>query len=401
MKKQIIQHITDNDLYSFTVCYLYLKQFPRSCGQYTFIDRNNTVYPKGFAELVKEQLKLMEQVVITDEELTFIANKCYYLPNWFCTFLKGFRFSADEVTVSQDDSGHLHITIEGLLWKTIFWEVPLLAIISELYFSVISKDKQYNETLEYEKSLQKGIHLIQSGLLFSDFGTRRRFSFAHHEKVVESLIEANKVCSHEKGMFIGTSNVYLAMKQGTTPIGTMSHQVISFCGAIFGYKEANYLAMDYWQDTFDSDLGTFLFDTFGWSAFEKSFSRKHAKLFDGLRIDSGDNLEAIDYICAKYKELGVDPLTKTLTFSNSLSVDKAIDIHRYCKNKIQDSYGIGTFLTCDITGATPLNIVVKLSAAKLTEKKEWQKAIKLSCDPGKYSGDPEEVELAKRTLGIP
>lgn len=400
MKKQLINYLTDNDLYTFSVCYLYLRQFPRAYGRYTFNDRHNTVYPAGFAEKVKEQIKAMENIVISDDEVAYMYRKCYYFPVWFYTFLKGYRFNADEVEVTQDEEGHLSITIEGLLWKTIFWEVPILAIVSELKHTLDGDMEKYNETEEYNKSLNKGEQLVKNGLLFAEFGTRRRFSFDHQERVMRSLAETNRKYPHEKGRCVGTSNVYFAMKFNMTPIGTMSHQLISFCGAIFGYKEANFLAMDYWQDAFDSDLGTFLYDTYGWNAFQENFSKRHAKLFDGLRIDSGDNFEAVDKIICKYKDLGINPLTKIVTFSNGLDVNEAVEIHNYCKGRIIDNYGIGTFLTCDITGVQPMNIVIKLIAAKLTEKKEWQKAIKLSDDRGKYTGDPDEVEIAKRTLNI-
>ena len=400
MKDAIINFLTDTDIYTFSVCYLYLHRFPRASGRYTFTDRNNAVYPHGFAERVREQLRAMEDIVITDAEIEYMRGKCYYLPNWFYTFLRGYRFDSNEVRVEQDATGRLRITIEGLLWKTIFWEVPLLAVISELKHALGGDTSGYDAEREYGKSLAKGTRLLDNGLLFAEFGTRRRFSFAHHDLVVRSLIEAGAENPDAPGRFVGTSNLYYAMRYGLTPIGTMSHQFISFCGAIFGYKEANFLAMDYWQEAFDSDLGTFLYDTYGWNAFQENFSKRHAKLFDGLRVDSGDNFAAVDKIVAKYKDLNINPLTKALTFSNGLSVDEAIAIHRYCRGKILDNYGIGTFLTCDITGVAPLNIVIKLSEAKLTEKKQWQKAVKLSDDEGKYTGDPGEVEMALKTLRL-
>lgn len=400
MQKQIIKHLTDNDIYTFSVCYLYLNKFPRAYGRYTFIDRNGTVYPPGFADEVKNQIKGMEDIRISEEEVAYMRRRCYYFPVWFYTFLRGFRFQADEVDVSQDQDGHLNITVEGPLWKTVFWEVPILAIISELKHRIDGDLEGYEPGREYQKSLDKGCQLIRNGLSFAEFGTRRRFTFEHHDMIIRSLMESAEVCAKDNGQLFGTSNLYFAMKYNLIPIGTMSHQVISFCGAIFGYKEANFLAMKHWQETFDSDLGTFLYDTYGWNAFQENFSKKYAKLFDGLRVDSGDNFETVDKIVAKYQSLNINPRTKSLTFSNGLSVREAVEIHRYCEGKINDNYGIGTFLTCDVDNVEPMNIVMKLTAAKLTEKKDWQKAIKLSDDKGKYTGDPDEVDIAKRTLKI-
>lgn len=400
MSKAIISRLTDNDAYTFSVCYLYLTKFPRAHGRYTFIDRNNTLYPAGFAEKLREQLKAMEDIAISDEEIAFMHRKCYYFPNWFYTFLRGYRFNASEVSISQDSQGRLEVSVEGLLWKTVFWEVPILAIVSELKHSLDGDQKEYDAKRELEKSKLKGEHLINNGLAFAEFGTRRRFSFDHQDLVLQGLVAAGGEDRRGPGGFSGSSNVFFSMKYDLTPIGTMSHQVISFLGAIFGYKEANFMAMNYWQEAFDSDLGTYLYDTFGWNAFQLNFSKKYAKLFDGLRVDSGDNFQAVDKIVKKYMELNINPLSKSLTFSNGLSVEEAIEIHRYCQGKIGDNYGIGTFLTCDVDGVEPMNIVMKLTAARLTEKKPWQKAVKLSDDVGKYTGDADEVELALKTLGL-
>ncbi len=398
--ERIISHLTDNDLYTFTVCYFYLTNFPRAHGRYAFIDRNDSRYPRGFAEKVREELRAMESIVISNEEIAYMARRCYYLPTWFFTFLKGYRFDSSEVMVTQDEEGRLSITAEGLLWKTVFWEMPILAIVSELAHRENGDMAGYDEAGEYEKSYQKCRRLLEGGIAFAEFGTRRRFSFLHHDMVLRSLCAANRDRGGAAGEFVGTSNLYFAMKFNIVPIGTMSHQVVSFCGAIFGYKEANFLAMKHWQATFDSDLGTYLYDTYGWNAFQENFSKRYAKLFDGLRVDSGDNFQAVDKIVAKYRELNVNPLSKSLTFSNGLKTEEAVAIHEYCQGKIGDNYGIGTFLTCDVTGVEPMNIVMKLTAAKLTEKKDWQKAIKLSDDLGKYTGDPDEVDIARRTLNI-
>ena len=130
--RRIINSLLDNDLYTFSVCYAYLQKFPRAIGQYNFVDRNNEVYPAGFAEKLVEQFKMIEDLSISDEEVDFMKRKCYYFPKWFFTFLKGFKMNSSEVSVSQDEEGHLHITITGLLWRTIFWEMPILATVSEL-----------------------------------------------------------------------------------------------------------------------------------------------------------------------------------------------------------------------------------------------------------------------------
>ena len=395
--RQIINSLLDNDLYTFSVCYAYLQKFPRAIGQYTFVDRINTVYPKGFAEKLREQFDLYGNLRITDDEVHFMKRKCYYFPLWFFTFLRGFHMRPNEVEVSQDAEGQLHITVTGLLWRTVFWEMPILATVSELMHELKGEFEHYDAEKEYKKSYDKGIRLIGNGVKFSDFGTRRRFSFEHQDRVIQSFIEAQK--QFTKTCFVGTSNVLLAMKYDLTPIGTMSHQFIETC-SLYGYNEANYLAMDYWQEVYAGSLGVFLYDTYTRKAFFQNFTTLHAKLFDGLRVDSGDNIEALEEIIAKYKELGIDPAQKSIIFSNGLNVSEAIAIHEAVNGRMQDSYGIGTHLTCDIDNVKPMNIVVKLTAAKITEKRNWKKVVKLSDDHGKYTGDPEEIEICRKTLEI-
>ena len=395
--RRIINSLLDNDLYTFSVCYAYLQKFPRAIGQYTFVDRNNTVYPAGFAEKLKEQFKMFEDLRITDEEVQFMKQKCYYFPLWFFTFLRGFHLKSSELEVEQDAEGHLHITVTGLLWRTVFWEMPILATVSELMHELKGDFEGYNAEREYKKSYDKAIRLIGNGVKFSDFGTRRRFSFAHQEMVVKSFIEAQKQFTNT--CLVGTSNVYLAMKFNLTPIGTMSHQFIETC-SLYGYNEANYIAMEYWQEVYAGSLGIFLYDTYTRKAFFQNFTQLHAKLFDGLRVDSGDNVIALEEIIEKYKELGINPAQKSIIFSNGLNVDDAIRLHNVVNGRMADSYGIGTHLTCDIDNVKAMNIVVKLTAAKITENRGWKKGDKLSDDLGKYTGDPEEIEICKKTLEI-
>lgn len=402
LNQPIITSLLDNDLYTFTVAYLYLQKFPRAIVTYKFHDRNNTVYPDNFANLLKEQIKAMEDISIKDNEISFMKRKCYYLPTWFYTFLKGYKFDSNEVNVEQDSEGHLSIEITGYAWRTVFWEVPILAIISELYHFMNGDNEKLVIFDQIRKVHDKCADLLENGLIFSDFGTRRRYSMQVQDVVVSTFQETDKLYAEKdgKGHFVGTSNVYLAEKYDLIPVGTMSHQVIMLCGALFGYQEANYLAMEYWQKVFNSDLGIFLYDTYGWEAFQKNFSKKHAMLFSGLRVDSGDNFEAVDKIIKKYEELGIDPKTKQVTFSNGLTTEDAIKIHKYVNGRVIDNYGIGTHFTCDIDGVKPMNIVIKLAKAQMTEKTEVRNCIKISDDLPKATGDAEEIELCKKTLKI-
>lgn len=402
--KPIVNHFTDNDLYTFTCMYYILQKYPRAEVKYQFFDRNHTKYPKGFDALLREQLQHMQEVVITDEERAFMTRSFPFLPYWFINvFLRGYRFNPQELTISQDDEGHLSIEIEGRWWSTIMWEMPILATISELMHTLNGDALKYNDAHEYEKSLKKGRQIWENGLTLGDMGTRRRFSYAHQELVLDSLIasyqsvvsETNGQC----GKFTGTSNVYFAMKKGIPCLGTMSHQCISFEEVVSGIFECNYNVMNKWSEVYDGNVGIFLYDCFGDNVFFNNLSKRMAMTFSGLRIDSGVEEEQVDKIVAKYKQLGIDPMTKQAVFSNGLNIERAVQIHKYCEGKITDSYGVGTFLTCDVTDCSPMNIVVKLIGGRITESREWHPCVKLSCDKGKTLGDKKKCDYLLSLLG--
>ncbi|WP_081021517.1 nicotinate phosphoribosyltransferase, partial [Bacteroides fragilis] len=229
-------------------------------------------------------------------------------------------------------------------------------------------------------------------LLFSEFGTRRRFSFDVQNQVIGHLKQTAHYC-------IGTSNCHFAMKYGMKPMGTHPHEWFMFHGAQFGYKHANYMALENWVNVYDGDLGIALSDTYTSAIFLSNLSRKQAKLFDGVRCDSGDEFRFIDQLTARYKELGIDPTTKTIVFSNALDFGKALDIQKYCRGKIRCSFGIGTNLTND-TGFKPSNIVMKLSQCKMNMNQEWRECVKLSDDIGKHIGSPEEVRACLYDLRL-
>ena len=402
--KPIVNHFTDNDLYTFTCMYYILQKYPRAEVKYQFFDRNKTKYPKGFDALIREQLHHMQEVVITEEEMRFMSQTFPFLPYWFINvFLRGYRFNPNELTIAQDEEGYLSIEIQGRWWSTIMWEMPILATISELMHTLNGDNNIYNAEHEYEKSYQKGRAIWENGLTLGDMGTRRRFSFAHQERVIDALIASYRDVVNETdgkcGKFTGTSNVYFAMKKGIPCLGTMSHQCISFEEVVSGVIECNYNVMNKWSEVYDGNVGIFLYDCFGDDVFFNNLSTRMAMTFSGLRIDSGVEEEQVDKIVAKYKQLGIDPMTKQAVFSNGLNIERAIEIHRYCQGKITDSYGVGTFLTCDITDCKPMNIVVKLISGRITESREWHPCVKLSCDKGKTLGDKTKCEYLLSILG--
>ena len=386
----MIHTILDTDLYKFTTSYAYIKLFPYAMGTFSFKDRDETVYTEAFLNKLKAEVANLANVALTDKELEYMTRNCRFLPRVYWEWLSSFRFQPEKIDIYLDEEHHLNIEITDYLYKSTLYEVPLLAIVSE-----IKNQTQGNVANPEEiicKLSEKVVLSNEHQLSFSEFGTRRRFSFDVQDRVISYLKKSAHYCT-------GTSNCYFAMKYEMKMMGTHPHEWFMFHGAQFGYKHANYMALENWVNVYDGDLGIALSDTYTSDIFLTNLSRKQAKLFDGVRCDSGNELEFIDKLTARYKELGIDSTTKTIVFSNALDFGKALEIQEYCRGKIRCAFGIGTNLTND-TGFKPSNIVMKLTQCKMNVNQEWRECIKLSDDEGKHTGSPEEVQACLYELRL-
>lgn len=369
-----------------------IKRFPYAHARYAFINRGEHAFPEGFGEALRGEVDRMVALCLTEEEKRYLETTCPYLDPTYLDFLAGFRYAPREVTIEQQ-GGELSVVIEGPWYRTILWEVPLMALISELWYQLRGVAVSEEDEALIEQRTREKIELYrQHGLKIAEFGTRRRFSFAVHDRVVEAL-------RHYGGeAFSGTSNVLLAMRHGVKPIGTHAHEWFMFHGARFGFKMANSLALEHWVDVYRGDLGIALTDTFTTRAFFESFDKKFAKLFDGVRHDSGDPIEFADATIAHYRRLGIDPLSKTIIFSDALTPEKVERIRAFCQGRIGMAFGIGTNFTNDI-GVAPMNMVIKMVEAR-PEGQGWLPVVKLSDVPTKNTGDPEMIALAKKVLSM-
>ena len=390
MIHSIIDSIIDTDLYKFSMGQAILFKFPYTKVEYTFINRNDTKFPKNFDKELNRQIKYMEMISLKSDERKFLKSISFLSPAYI-DFLNGYRFDSSELNIWQDNDGRLNIKITGMWYRIVYWEVPLLSIISELYFIMSNQIVNINMFDLYD--IKKMRLMEEHNAYFSDFGTRRRFSYANQDRII-GLFAANKTTK----CFVGTSNVHFAMKHKIKAIGTMAHEWIMTHGALYGYRMANKLALDNWSDVYGGDLGTALTDTYTTTVFLKSFDMMHAKLWDGCRQDSGNPFDYVDKIINHYKNLRIDPMSKTIIFSNALDIDTAIKIKEYCVGKIKSAFGIGTNLSNDV-GVKPLNMVIKLTKVK-PEYEDWINVVKLSDDKGKNTGDKKEIENCKQILGI-
>ena len=382
--------LLDNDFYKFTMQYAVVHLFSKAKAKYSFINRGKHNFPAGFQEALQASVKAMTSLQLTKEEKNFLAFTCPYLPPTYLDFLEGYGYNADEVNIEQSESD-LVVTVEGYWYRTILWEVPLLSMISELYYRMnnmqgISDEEVYNITKQKIKRYNSLCATI------AEFGTRRRHSYGVHKTVMTALKENGGAC------FVGTSNVHLAHINKTKPVGTHAHEWFMFHAAQYGYKMANAMGLEHWANVYRGDLGIALSDTFTSNVFFQQFDKKLAKLFDGIRHDSGDAIQFIQQAIDHYKTLGINPLSKTIIFSDALNYHKVQRIISFAKDKIGLSFGIGTNFTNDV-GLPPMNIVMKLVEA-YPEGGPWTKVIKLSDEKEKYTGDADEIDIAKKLLHI-
>ena len=390
----MILSILDTDLYKFSTSNAYFQLYPLAEGTFKFNDRAAEVYDTAFLSALKEEFKSLERLRLSDAEFNYVTSKIRYISHNYWEWLRGFNFEADKIEADLDSEGHLRIEVTDFLYKVTLYEVPILAIVAELRNRV--KGVQV-DTAKALAVLDAKLEIAnENKLLFSEFGTRRRFSSVLHDEIVRELKEkCPKYCA-------GTSNVYFAMKYDMTPIGTFPHEWVMFHSGVFGYKRANYLSLEDWIKVYDGALGTALIDTFTTRSFLRTLTMKQAKLLDGFRQDSGDEKEVGDAIIERLKEFGIDPASKVIVFSNALNFPKYKAVADYFRGRVKVSAGIGTNITCDpgIEGYKAANIVMKLSRCRMSAKDPWEKVIKISDDLGKHMGDDKEFEIASYELHL-
>ena len=377
----IIKSILDQDLYSFTVGQVAFQHFPGAVVKYQFINRGKTQFPEGFADELQNQLQMMKSLQLSKEESGWLLN-LKYLSGLYIHYLSNYRFDPDQITIKQT-GGDLSAEFQGDWASLIMWEVPFLALVSELYYKLTGKvkDKDWKGRI-----LAKGKLLSDNGSTWIDFGTRRRFDF----EAQDAVVSLHKTFDS----FRGTSNMLLAMKHNVPVNGTMSHQGPMAMQALFGVVDANKKWREYWRKTYGPLLNTFLPDTFTTEVFFRDFMEVEAKQWN-LRQDSGNPYRWMKMCIDNYTRLGETPTLHTWVFSDSLDPKKfnAITNEYYNYSLIG---GIGTNLSNDC-GHPAVSIVIKLSQVFYFG---WVDVVKLSDDPVKHTGTPEAIAKAKKELGL-
>ena len=393
---QIINSLLETDLYKFSMGQAIYHQFPSYKTTWTFKCRNQDVYfSEEMVEEIKEQIKAFCQLRFTEDELAYL-NNIKWIKGSYVDFLRLWHPRYEDFEISTDADCGLSIETKGTWLNTSMYEIPTLAIVNEVYFRMAY---DYDNLMEsFKEKLDAKYDNLRNGHwyvgTFSEFGLRRRLSAEAQEFAVEKFSHLNDT-QHSASRFIGTSNVYLAKKFGITPVGTMAHEWI-MCTGQGNHKHnpaySNWYALDAWIKEYGVLNGIALTDTITTDCFLKDFQLTYASLFSGVRHDSGDPYAWGEKMIEHYKNLGLDPKTKTLLFSDSLDFERADKLYRHFCKDINVAFGIGTYLSND-TNVAPLNIVMK------TTKCNGIDVAKISDVSGKgMCKNPDYVDYLQRCI---
>lgn len=377
----IITSLLDTDLYKFTMMQVVLHHFPAAQVEYRYKCRTPNVNLAPYLDEIRDEISALCQLKFTDSELEYLR-QLRFMKSDFVDFLGLFHMPEKCIEVKQGElPGEIAISVKGPWLHTILFEIPVLAIVNEVYFRNTCKDPGWDEG---RKRLQDKMQLVTDDPALADFrvaeyGTRRRFSKQWHDEVVRTM--KAQMGKH----FAGTSNVLLALKHNVTPLGTMGHEYLQACQALGPrLRDSQVFALETWAKEYRGDLGIALSDVYGMDAFLRDFDMYFCKLFDGARHDSGDPFVWGERLLAHYNANRVDARTKTLVFSDALTIPRAIEIAQRFAGRCKVSFGIGTNLTNDL-GHQPLQIVMKMvrcngqPVAKVSDAPE-----KTMCDDPAY-----------------
>jgi nicotinate phosphoribosyltransferase len=386
----IIASLLDTDLYKFTMMQVVLHQFPGAQVEYRFKCRNPGVNLAVYAQEIRQEIRTLCNLRFQDDELAYLRS-LRFIKSDFVDFLGLFKLNEKYITVTPQATGELEIVIEGPWLHTILFEIPVLAIVNEVYFRNTQPDPDWEEG---RKRLDIKIGELRvagvGDLKIADYGTRRRFSRTWHEEVLRVLaaklgtVHSPGNAESAPGQLAGTSNVLLAMRMGLLPLGTMAHEYLQASQALGPrLRDSQIFAFESWAREYRGDLGIALSDVYGMNAFLRDFDMYFCKLFDGARHDSGDPFTWGERMLEHYQRNRVNPRTKTLIFSDGLTVPRTIALYQQFRGRCQLAFGIGTNLTNDL-GYEPLQIVIKMVRCN------GQPVAKLSDTPSKNMCDDEK-----------
>ncbi|MDR1075208.1 MAG: nicotinate phosphoribosyltransferase [Xanthomonadaceae bacterium] len=389
----IIQSLLDTDLYKFTMMQAVLHQHPAAQVEYLFRCRTPGIDLARYIDQISDEIDHLCSLYFTSAELEYLRGLRFIKPD-FVDFLGLFHLDRKHISLrpSALAPGELSLTIQGPWLHTIMFEVPLLAIISEVWFRNAGGIPDHDEG---RRRLDAKIALLRDSEGYSacgiaDYGTRRRYSREWHTELLGVLRD------RLGPQFVGTSNVMFARELNLTPLGTMAHEWMQAFQALGPrLRDSQAVALDVWAREYRGDLGIALSDVVGLDAFLRDYDLYFCKLFDGMRHDSGDPFEWGERIIAHLCAHRIDPRSKTLVFSDGLDIEKVMQLYSHFRGRCKLAFGVGTNLTNDL-GPTPLQIVIKMVRCN------GQPVAKLSDSPGKTMVDDQGyLSYLRQVFGLP
>lgn len=399
---RMIQSLLDTDLYKFNMGQCIYSQFPDFMMTWTFKCRNENVHFTGeMVQEIKEQVQAFCDLRFNDDEIKYLELNYPWLKAGYLNFLRMWRPRFDDIEITDDAPCGLAIEAKGSWLNTTMYEVPILAIVNEVYFRM---EYDYDKLIKSfnDKLVEKIRRLDDNEIIigqFSEFGTRRRLSYEAQLEAIKMFYYSKHFKKTSESCIVGTSNVHIAKLMNDFGIydlakGTIAHEFIMAMQGMKQYNVAygNRFALDAWVKEYKTMNGIALTDTLGTDVFLRDFDITYATLFSGVRQDSGDPYEWGEKIIKKYESFGIDPKTKTLLFSDSLDFDRAAEIYKYFADRCHVAFGIGTYIAND-TCVEPLNIVMKATMCN------GGPVAKISDTPGKgMCKDDEYVDYLKRSV---
>ncbi|AZR33753.1 nicotinate phosphoribosyltransferase [Xanthomonas vasicola] len=386
----IIHSLLDTDLYKFTMMQAVLHQHPAAQVDYRFTCRTPGVDLAQFIDEISRQIDALCRLRLREDEVDYLRSLRFIKPD-FADFLALFHLDRKylSLTASATHPGQIELTIRGPWLHTILFEVPLLAIINEVWFRNTS-EPDFEEGRSRLREKVSSLRSMPAGCKIADYGTRRRYSRQWHGQLLPLLRDGLGE------QFVGTSNVYFARQYGLTPLGTMAHEYLQAFQALGPrLRDSQVAALESWAREYRGDLGIALSDVVGLDAFLRDFDLYFCKLFDGMRHDSGDPFEWGERVIAHLEAHRIDPRTKVLVFSDGLNIDKVMRLYAHFHTRCRLAFGVGTSLTNDL-GPPPLQIVIKMVRCN------GQPVAKLSDSPGKsMCEDIGYLRYLRDVFGLP
>ena len=403
----IVRSVLDTDFYKLLMAQTVQKRHQDVTVRFSLINRTKSI---PLANLVDEgelraQLDHVRTLKLSRGEITWLQGNSFYgkermFSPAFIDWFEAFRFPEYQLTRVGDQ---YELTFEGPWADVMMWEIPALAILTELRSrAVLRKLGKFDLQVLYARAMTKIWEKIErlrelDGLSIADFGTRRRHSYLWQDWCNQAMIEGLG------SSFTGCSNCLIALRREVEAIGTNAHELPMVYSALAdsdgALAKAPYDVLANWQQDYDGNLLIILPDTYGTKGFLDA-APDWLTEWTGIRIDSGDPATGAETAIQWWKDRGQDPREKLVIFSDGLDVEKIEALHTQFRDQVRVGFGWGTLLTNDFRGLVPNDALAPFSLVCKAVMANGAPTVKLSDNAGKAMGPDDEIARYRHVFGI-